>query len=225
MISQHCAPLNAPATPTSPCWQGLGAVGLSPAAPVPGPAMGLLGLADREVLEGRRGRALEAAERGRMTKRGHFPTERRDAPKATLPELPKPPVSLGVPMSLAPYSPLAEWRGGPPCNRSRQALPKIAFKGEPPVLPGLAEVLAPSHTSAREAPCALLTLSKAASPNSAAWGTNQRPPQCRGTPSTACADPRRAHQPCAVGPGRTGGCGSSSCGVSVPAAWPSRQPG
>lgn len=95
MISQHCAPLNAPAPPSSPCWQGLGAVGLSPAAPVPGPAMGLL--ADREVPEGRQGRALEAAERGRTAKRGHFPTEREDAPKATLPELPKPSVSLGVP--------------------------------------------------------------------------------------------------------------------------------
>lgn len=66
--------------------------------------MGLLGLADREVPGGRRGRALEAAERGRTTKRGHFPTERGDAPKATLPELPKPPVSLGVLMCQVPWA-------------------------------------------------------------------------------------------------------------------------
>lgn len=72
------APFNGPATPTSPRWQGLGAVRLSPAAPVPGLPTGLLGLADREVPEGRQGRALEAAETGRMTKRGHFPTERRE---------------------------------------------------------------------------------------------------------------------------------------------------
>lgn len=66
-------------------------------------------------------------------------------------------------------------------------------------------MLVPSHTPAHEAPCAQLTLGKAASPSSAAWGTNQHPPQCRGTPSTTCAAPQCAHRPCAVGAGRTGG--------------------
>lgn len=92
-------------------------------------------------------------------------------------------------------------------TRQDELSPKPLSKGNKGLVAGLAEMLAPSHTPAYEAPCALLTLGRAASPSSAAWGTNQHPPQGRGTPSTTCAVPNVPT--CAVGAGRTGGCGST----------------